>query len=235
MRAWADFNGEGSGGQARDGCSVELYRRSSYRGELEALVPWLKPGVAVLELGCGTGRLSHRLVELGCVVTAVDNSAEMLAQLDALALPGVRSCLADIEGLALDQRFDVVLLASGLINHVDAALRQALVAAAARHLGPDGVLLLERQDAAWLRSAAPGPLGELDGMALTLETVRRHDDGSVAMTLAYRAGEQLWRHSFRLLPLDETEVQALLSPHDLSRVEWLEPGRRWAVAQRPAP
>ncbi|MDT9001851.1 class I SAM-dependent methyltransferase [Paucibacter sp. APW11] len=228
-----DFHGEGPGAQARDGCSVELYQRSSYRGELEGLLRWLKPGATVLELGCGTGRLSRRLAQLGCVVVAVDNSAEMLAQLDALALPGVRSCLADIEGLALDQRFDVVLLASGLINQVDAALRQALVAAAARHLTPHSVLLLERQDAAWLRSAEPGPLGELDGMALTLETVRRHDDGSVAMTLAYRAADQLWRHSFRLLPLAEAEVQALLSPHGLSRVEWLEPGRRWAVAQRP--
>lgn len=100
------FSGTGPGPQSADGCSVELYRRSAYAGEIELLKPWLPPGTTVLELGCGTGRLTHRLVEFGCRVTGVDNSADMLRHVG----DAVQRVQADIETLQLDQRFDVVLL-----------------------------------------------------------------------------------------------------------------------------
>ena len=38
----------------------------------------LKPGMKVLDVGCGTGIYSKRLVERGCLVTGVDISDEML-------------------------------------------------------------------------------------------------------------------------------------------------------------
>jgi len=37
-------------------------------------------GAEVLEIGCGTGAVTHRLVERGAVVTALDQSPEMLEQ-----------------------------------------------------------------------------------------------------------------------------------------------------------
>ena len=70
--------GEGPGVITRDGCAVDLYRRMPYRGELELLAPYLPVGCSVLELGCGTGRLTHRLLDKGHDVTAVDNSEDML-------------------------------------------------------------------------------------------------------------------------------------------------------------
>ncbi|HVV13973.1 class I SAM-dependent methyltransferase [Amycolatopsis sp.] len=39
----------------------------------------IAPGAEVLDLGYGSGRIAHRLIELGHPVTAVDDSPEMLA------------------------------------------------------------------------------------------------------------------------------------------------------------
>ncbi|MBY0236612.1 MAG: class I SAM-dependent methyltransferase, partial [Burkholderiaceae bacterium] len=128
------FSGSGPGAQAPDGCSVEVYRHSSYRGEFEPFRARFKPGLSVLELGCGSGRLTRTLLAFGCRVTAADNSSEMLAALPSEAQP----VLCGIEDLALAQRFDVVLLASGLINHADAAVRASMLRVAAQHLRPDG-------------------------------------------------------------------------------------------------
>ena len=73
------FEGEGPGAQTSDGCSVELYRDLPYLGELDDILGELRNGSHILELGCGTGRLTRQLVRQGLSVTGVDNSAEMLA------------------------------------------------------------------------------------------------------------------------------------------------------------
>lgn len=219
------FSGDGPGAQAPDGCSVALYARLPYRGEIEPLTPLLRPGLSVLELGCGTGRLTRRLLALGCAVTAVDNSAEMLAHVPPEALR-VR---ADIEQLRLTGRFDRVLLASGLINHADAAVRAAFTACAAAHLGPAGRFIVQRQDPAWLASAVAGPLGEIDGIVLRLLSVERRE-GVIEMTLAYSDGAATWTHSFSLVALHEAALQAQLSAAGFGPISWLDEGRRWASA-----
>ncbi|HUG20964.1 class I SAM-dependent methyltransferase [Piscinibacter sp.] len=107
------FSGSGPGIQARDGCSVELYRRLPYMGEIDHLRPLLQAESSALELGCGTGRITRVLLELDLKVTAVDNSAEMLAWVPNPAV----AVHANIEELRLEARFDTVLLASCLVNH----------------------------------------------------------------------------------------------------------------------
>lgn len=70
----------------------------------------------VLELMCGTGRLSLPLAESGVQLTCVDVSAEMLAVLrEKLArrpelVSNVRIVQADVRELALGRQFDLVLL-----------------------------------------------------------------------------------------------------------------------------
>ena len=219
------FFGDGPGIQAQDGCSVELYRRLPYAGDIEFLADRLKPGVSVLELGCGTGRITRRLLDLGCTVTAVDNSAEMLAWVPGAA----RRVHADIEQLALDQAFDVVLLASGLVNHPSRRVRTAFLAAAAAHLAPGGRLILERQDPHWLRTAEAGPVGQTQGIAIELVNVAR-SHGLVEMTLRYTEGGSAWTHTFTLLPLDEPALQALLGDIGFGRLDWLDDRQRWASA-----
>src|SRR5437879_2327630 len=71
------FSGSGPGERTSDGCSVALYARMPYLGELDDVRPLLTPGTSVLELGAGAGRLTRKLLEWGLNVTAVDNSADM--------------------------------------------------------------------------------------------------------------------------------------------------------------
>jgi len=50
----------------------------------------LKPGAAILDVGCGTGRHSVELAKRGYKVTGIDLSAEMLKEaLDDLACRGI--------------------------------------------------------------------------------------------------------------------------------------------------
>ena len=51
------FSGSGPGERTSDGCSVALYARMPYLGELDDVRPLLTPGTSVLELGAGAGRL----------------------------------------------------------------------------------------------------------------------------------------------------------------------------------
>ena len=98
----------------------------------------------VLELGCGAGRVTGPLVAAGYRVTGVDESAEMLAR-----VTGARTVRAPIQGLELGEAFDLVLLMSFLVNTADRERRQALLATCRRHLGPGGVLLLQREGDDW--------------------------------------------------------------------------------------
>jgi len=219
------FEGAGPGVQARDGCSVELYRKLPYLGELEDYRALFPVDAQVLELGCGAGRLTRRLLQWGTRVAAVDNCPEMLA-----AVPeGASRVLSDIESLNLDRRFDVVLLASCLINHPASDIRYAFVATARRHLGKRGCLLLERHDPARLRGMQPGPIGPLGDMAMSVEAARRTGD-VVEMTLRYEIAGNIWRHSFAVAALDKAEIEALLSQSGLGSFVWSGTRNRWLSA-----
>ncbi|MCV2357315.1 class I SAM-dependent methyltransferase [Paucibacter sp. B2R-40] len=220
--------GEGPGAQTQDGCSVEVYRRSPYADDIEHLSEYLKPGTSVLELGCGTGRVTRRLLSLGCAVTAVDNSDEMLGYAPTEA----KLVRADIEELDLGDKFDVVMLGSGLVNHPKPEVRSAFLAAAAKHLGANGTFLLQRQDPAWLSTAAVGPVGEANGLAMRVETVSR-TSGLVAMTLRYDRDGETWLHSFTLAEVDETMLQVQLGAVGFILVEWLDTQRCWIRAGFP--
>lgn len=223
----AIFTGSGPGPQTADGCSVELYRRLPYRGELEPLRSHLATGATVLELGCGSGRLTRVLLDWGCRVTAVDDSADMLRHMPAPA----RTVLSSVQALALAERFDAVLLASCLINHVDAAVRQALVACAARHLPGGGQLLMERHDPQRLATVMPGPLGPGHGVTMTVEAAQ-HAGVASDISLRYEAGGQVWRHRFTAAHLDQAAIERLLADAGFGRIAWVGDRARWLIAER---
>jgi SAM-dependent methyltransferase len=223
------FSGTGPGGQTPDGCSVALYRALPYLGELDEVLDVFQPGMAVLELGCGTGRLCQPLLDRGCNVTGVDESAEMLAALPA-PMQAVQSRLQD---LALPTRHDAVLLASHLINHPDAQVREDFVRCAARHLRAGGRLVLKRHNVDWLHTAVVGPAGQAGGSTLFVEAVARDTSAEpllVHMRLRYELGDQAWRHAFSTVALAEAQVAEVLQRHGFRDIQWRGRQRLWAVA-----
>lgn len=90
-------------------------------------------GLSVLDLGCGAGFYADLLANQGArPVVAVDASAPMLA---AIADPRIEKRVGDAATVALDQRFDRIILA-GLLEFVedDAAVMRN----ARRHLADGG-------------------------------------------------------------------------------------------------
>ncbi len=97
-------------------------------------------GRGVLDLGCGTGRLACRIAAEGCNVVGAEPAAGMLGV--ARARPGgeaVTWLQSDGQGLNLTRRFDLITMTGHAFQALlsDAAA-VALLAAAARHLKPDG-------------------------------------------------------------------------------------------------
>lgn len=70
---------------------------------VELLSP--QPGERILDLGCGDGALSLKLVDLGCKVVAVDSSAEMIKAAKTL---GLDAHVVNGQSLVFDNEFDAV-------------------------------------------------------------------------------------------------------------------------------
>lgn len=131
--------GQGPGVITADGCAAEVYRLLPAAPEAPMLAQLVPAGGSVLDLGAGTGRLAHALRDLGLAVTAVDESAAMLAQIR----PGVTLVRSNITSLRLKVRYDLVLLASYLVN-TDDELRRGLLDACRRHVADTGTVVVQR-------------------------------------------------------------------------------------------
>lgn len=72
-------------------------------GVLELLAP--QPGEQILDLGCGDGALTEKLVAAGCRVIAIDSSAE---QIGAACARGLDARHGSAETLPFKAEFDAV-------------------------------------------------------------------------------------------------------------------------------
>lgn len=102
-----------------------------------------REGVSVLDLGCGTGKLTARILEAGHPVIAVDFSGQML-QAAAHNAPGatfVQGELAQVPDLLAGQTFDCIIAVYAL-HHLPDAEKYALLTALREHLNPEGVIVL---------------------------------------------------------------------------------------------
>ncbi|MFN2608510.1 MAG: trans-aconitate 2-methyltransferase [Acidimicrobiales bacterium] len=115
-------------------------RGEAIHGEAD-LVCGLGPG-AVLDAGCGTGRVGAELARRGVDVVGVDLDPAMLAKARERA-PGVTWVQADLAdpGLDLRRRFDVVVAAGNVMIFVAPGTEGRVVAGLARHLRPGGTLV----------------------------------------------------------------------------------------------
>lgn len=208
---------------APDGSPVALYALLPPDGEPELIHAAIPAGCAVLELGCGAGRITHPLLALGHAVVAVDQSAAMLAH-----VRGAETVLSAIETLDLGRRFPVVLLASQLVNTADAAQRAAFLHSCRRHLAPDGVLLVQRYDPAWAESVADFTVTHL-GIGIDFHVIAR-DGRRFSAEIRYSTPSGSWAHRFAARILDDAELAAELIAAALSLRRFLDAHRTWALA-----
>jgi SAM-dependent methyltransferase len=209
---------------APDGCAVELYALLPAMGEPEVVHAAIPAGASVLELGAGAGRVTHRLVELGHPVVAVDESPEMLGR-----IRGAETVRARIQELDLGRRFDAVLLASFLVNTPDDGLRRGFLAACREHVEPGGCVLVQRHPPAWFDEVAEGERTS-DGVTFRLRDLRRPGPGLVAATAEYQAGERVWTHEFTARRLDDGELAAALAEAGLAVDAYLTGDGSWVRA-----
>jgi SAM-dependent methyltransferase len=216
------FTGSGPGARSKDGCSVELYKRVPYQGELDFLPGFLPAGSAVLELGCGAGRLTRPMLAMGLRVTAVDNSSDMLANLPS----ETAQVCCDIEALELNERFDAVLLASNLINVPGDQTRDLFLRVCKMHLRPAGQLFFERHAPSWLHSIKHGAAGKIGEIEIVVEDFQRNDK-ELYVKLAYAVGQDVWTQEFFTRILNDDEITAILQAHGFTVPDWLDKRQRW--------
>ncbi len=107
------------------------YAQAAVRWALESA-----PGLRVLDLGAGTGKLTAALVALGAEVIAVEPDPAMLTELRR-ALPAVRTLLGSAEAIPLPDASVDAVLAGNALHWFDMAVAESEIA---RVLAPGGIL-----------------------------------------------------------------------------------------------
>jgi SAM-dependent methyltransferase len=207
----------------RDGSPVEVYRALPAMGEPELIHAAVTPGAAILDIGCGTGRIAAPLVELGHHVTGVDDSPHMLEHLD----PRIERIVGDARILRLGRRFDAVLLASHLLNDDDAS---AFLATSVAHLREGGRVIAEIYPVGMDWAGAVGRSTRAGPVEIT---VRRAtvDGDRIDAEVRYRLGDRTWDQAFSGRMLDESALGALLATAGLRFDVWLDQRRGWFAAR----
>ena len=221
--------GSGPGVITPDGCAVDFYALLPAMGEPEPVHAAIPAGASILELGAGTGRMTHPLLNLGHPVVAVDESPEMLAHIH-----GAETVNTQIQALDLGRRFDVVLLASFMVNTADDALRRDFLRACRRHVRDDGQVLLQRHAPAWFEEAAEGEATE-EGITFRLRDLERPGPGLLSATTEYQVGDRLWTQWFTARRLDDEELAAALADAGLAVGAYLTGDGSWVRAVPAAP
>ena len=164
MSRWLQETG-GTRGTEYDARFRELAASGAdVHGEASAVDALLPRGAAVLDAGCGTGRVAVELHRRGHRVVGVDSDASMLDV--ARAAPGPTWLLADLVDLDLPDRFDVVVAAGNVVVFLAPGSEPAVVARLAAHLAPGGLLIsgwrTDRLDVAtydgWAAAAGLAPV-----------------------------------------------------------------------------
>jgi SAM-dependent methyltransferase len=206
------------------------------RKECAEIAAWLversvRPGATMLDAGCGTGRYSIELARRGYVVHGVDLSPELVAVAGRASAgqPGsVTFAVADILAVP-DRHYDAILCRGVLNDIIDDDRRDAVFAAFARALRPDGVLVLDVRE--WraseerkrreplFRKRVSTDRGELTFTSITeLDREHRRLVISEQHALADRGVEQVADYRFVMRCWERDELAAALDRHGFERV-----------------
>ncbi|GIH95161.1 class I SAM-dependent methyltransferase [Planobispora siamensis] len=219
------YHGTGPGPITPDGCAVDYYATLTANGEPEIIHSVIPPGAGVLELGAGTGRITHPLIGLGHPVVAVDESPDMLAHIS-----GAETVCSSIQDLDLGRTFEVVLLMSFVIETADDDLRAAFIRTCRRHVADDGRVILQRKPPEWYDTVEPFERRTDDGRTVRMTGVSRPEPGLLAATMEYTVGDRHWTHFFLSRRLDDDRLERELNRVGLTVYGFLDPDREWVLA-----
>ena len=206
------------------GAPVDLYRLLEAAGEPELIDRELPDDAEILELGAGSGRITHPLIALGRRVVAVDFNPDMLELIE-----GAEKVLSRIEDLDLGRTFGGVLLMSTLINAPEES-RLSLLRSVRRHLAPHGVALIERYDPDIGNDPTPTER-HLGAVTIRVTEIARRGH-LLYQTVDYDAGTHgSWR--IRLdgrYVVSDDEMLADLTAVGLRLLRWVDERHRWLAA-----
>jgi SAM-dependent methyltransferase len=221
-----DHVGTGPGPITNDGCAVEFYALLPTFGEPEIVHAAIPAGASILELGCGTGRILRPLAALGHPVFGADDSADMLARNPDL--PTVRS---SIETLRLDRTFDVVLLASTMIN-TDPETRRAFLATVRHHLRDGGVAVFQQNPPSWFETfEVAEPVREDPGGIRRIVRSARWQPPCMFTEVEYQVNGNAWTHAWTSYQLSDEDLVSNLAAAGLRLGDWLTDDHAWFAAR----
>jgi 2-polyprenyl-3-methyl-5-hydroxy-6-metoxy-1,4-benzoquinol methylase len=165
-------------------------------------------GGPVLELGCGTGRVSLPLARAGAEIWGVDVAAPLLdqARLKAAAEAlRLRLFEADMRELDLGRRFALVIVPYNAFNHLlDRESVERCLGAVRNHLGPRGLFVIDTFN------PDPKALGvEPSSRSTILEYIDPYTHERVVLEEqnAYDAARQVNRTTWRYHAGDRTDAR----------------------------
>jgi SAM-dependent methyltransferase len=220
--------GTGPGAITNDGCAVEFYALLPAFGEAEIVHAAVPAGASILELGCGTGRILRPLAALGHPVTGVDDSPGMLAR-----SPDLTTACSPIQSLRLDHAFDVVLLASTLVN-TDPDTRHGFLGTVRRHVRDDGVAVFQQNPPEWFEAFQDAePVRDDPGGIRRVVRSARWEPPRMRVEIEYQVGGSAWTHAWTSYQISSEQLASDLAAAGLRFGSWLTGDRAWFTA-RPA-
>lgn len=206
------------------------------RRECAAIVAWLidrgiRPGAAVLDAGCGSGRYAVELARRGFVVHGVDLSPDLIEvarQAGGQSTGRVTFAVGDIARLP-GARYDAILCRGVLNDVLENSDREAVFAAFAAALEPQGVLILDVRDwTASLERKTREPLfrkrvstdrGELTFTSVTaIDSPGRRLLISERHELVGRATHRISDYEFVMRCWEPAELDALLARYGFGEI-----------------
>lgn len=217
----ADRVNNGSGARAASSSSTrstgQVWNAERYARDAQFVVDmgadlltWLKPvaGERILDVGCGEGSLTQKLVDQGALVTAVDSSSEQIALAQK---NGLHALVMDAAKLTFTSEFDAVFsnAAYHWVEDIEGAISSAW-----RALKPGGRLVAEF-----------GGAGNIQSILAALDTVfSRHGLDMQAYLPWHFRSPELWSNWLREAGFIDVEYHHYARPTPINQdiTGWLE-------------
>jgi SAM-dependent methyltransferase len=196
----------------------------------------VRPGAAVLDAGCGTGRYAVELARRGFAVTGIDRSSELLEEARSRARAAgppitlLEGDLRDLPAMPRGRLHDAIVCRGVLNDVVGPAARATVLGGFARILRAGGVVWLDVRD--WSRTAVrktaepvterhvATPRGPLAFRSVTrLDPATRRLLVSERHSLTTPAGERVATHEFVMQCWTRDELDGALGAAGFEAIE----------------